>query len=361
MQRVCSLCEMKINNISELEHHFHHCHVRLHDQSQKILWWKLSSSSESSSCNLMQLIWRDHKTAEWASNLNDFHDENVQMNIKDENQEYMLIDNFTKEHINIEMNSADLNQNMKHISSRIETIQLQTELLFTSSTLRVEIFIKTTDRDVEMIVNVSKKVSESLSLNSQTIKNINNNQYYSFQCKADYAFTHWLHQMKIIKNNVNQFFQDLRLQVLHQHVNFYNANKWLTLLHQISYDVENDEWHSWMFTVEFSYKEVQEEQHCILYYNIIKTLWFLLNHSSFQDELIYAFIQHYNVNNFQVYDKMHTADWWWETQKKLSDDVIMISLLIFIDKTVLTEHQSNLSAWFIYLMIENLNQCTRHA
>ena len=58
---------------------------------------------------------------------------------------------------------------------------------------------------------------------------------------------------------------------------------------------------------------------------------------------------------------MHTADWWWETQKKLSDDVIMISLLIFIDKTVLTEHWSNLSAWFIYLTIENLNWCIRHA
>jgi len=112
------------------------------------------------------------------------------MNIKDENQEYMLINNFTEEHINIEMNNADLNQNMKHISSRIETIQLQTELFFTSSALQVEIFIKTTDRDVETTVNVSKKVSESLSLNSQTIKNTNNNQYYLFQCKADYTFAH---------------------------------------------------------------------------------------------------------------------------------------------------------------------------
>jgi len=115
------------------------------------------------------------------------------MNIEDENQEYMLINDFTEEHMNIEMNNADLNQNMKHISSRIEMIQLQTELLFTSSALRVEIFIETTDRDVETIVDVSKKVSESLSSNSQTIKNINNinnNQYYSFQCKADYTFTH---------------------------------------------------------------------------------------------------------------------------------------------------------------------------
>jgi hypothetical protein len=102
------------------------------------------------------------------------------MNIEDKNQEYMLINDFAKEHMNIEMNNVNLNQNMKHISSRIETIQLQTELLFTSSVLQVEIFIETTDHDVETTINVSKKVSESLSLNSQMIKNINNNQYYSF-------------------------------------------------------------------------------------------------------------------------------------------------------------------------------------
>ncbi len=193
MQRVCFSCEMKINNISELEHHLHHCHVRLHDRSQKIFWRKLSSSSKSSSCNSMQLIWRDHEIAKWDSNLNDSYDESVQMNIEDENQEYMLINDFAEEHMNIEMNSADLNQNMKYISSRIEMIQLQTELFFTSSVLQVEIFVKTTDRDVETTVDISKKVSESLSLNSQMIKNINNNQHYSSQCEADYTFTHWLH------------------------------------------------------------------------------------------------------------------------------------------------------------------------
>jgi len=139
------------------------------------------------------------------------------------------------------------------------------------------------------------------------------------------------------------------------------VNKWLTLLHQISYDVENNEWHSRTFTVEFSYEEVQEEQHCILYCNIIETLQFLLSHSSFHDELIYTLVQHYNFDNFWIYNEMHTADWWWETQKKLSDDVFVISLLIFIDKTVLTEHQDDLSAWFIYLTIENLNRRTRHA
>jgi hypothetical protein len=57
------------------------------------------------------------------------------MNIEDENQECILINDFAEKHMNTEMNNADLNQNVKHISSRIEMIQLQTELLFTSSAL----------------------------------------------------------------------------------------------------------------------------------------------------------------------------------------------------------------------------------
>jgi len=166
MQRICSLCETKINNINELEHHLYHCHVCLHDWSWKILWRKLSSSSESSSCNLMQLIQRNHKIAEWGLNLNDFHDENVQINIEDENQECMLINDFAKKHMNIKMYNVDLNQNVKHISSRIEMIQLQTELFFTSLALQVKIFIKTIDHDVEIIVDVLKKVLKSLNLNS---------------------------------------------------------------------------------------------------------------------------------------------------------------------------------------------------
>jgi hypothetical protein len=112
------------------------------------------------------------------------------MNIENKNQECMLINDFAEKHMNTKMNSADLNQNVKHISSRIETIQFQTSLLFTSSAFQVEIFVETIDHNVEMTVNVLKKVSELLNSNSQMIKNINKNQYYSFQCEADYMFTH---------------------------------------------------------------------------------------------------------------------------------------------------------------------------
>ena len=80
-----------------------------------------------------------------------------------------------------------------------------------------------------------------------------------------------------------------------------------------------------------------------------------MSHKSFAEDLIYASVQHYNSDDRWIYNKMHTDDWWWETQKELSDNATLILLLIFTDKTALTQYQSDLSVWSVYLMIENLN------
>jgi hypothetical protein len=77
--------------------------------------------------------------------------------------------------------------------------------------------------------------------------------------------------------------------------------------------------------------------------------------------MVYALIHHYNSDEKWVYSELHTEDWWWQTQKKLSNDATVVSLLIFTDKTILTQHQGDLSAWSVYLTIENLNWHTRRA
>ena len=80
-----------------------------------------------------------------------------------------------------------------------------------------------------------------------------------------------------------------------------------------------------------------------------------MSHKSFTENLIYTSVQHYNSDDRWIYNEMHTDDWWWETQKELSDNATLILLLIFTDKTALTQYQSDLSVWSVYLMIENLN------
>ncbi len=105
------------------------------------------------------------------------------------------------------------------------------------------------------------------------------------------------------------------------------------------------------------YEEADAVQYDIKYQNIIDSLRFLLRHWLFEKDLVYAFICHYNANNCWVYSEMHMIDWWWETQKKLSDDITIVSLLLTTDKTVLIQHQNDLVTWSFYLIIENLLQC----
>jgi len=80
-----------------------------------------------------------------------------------------------------------------------------------------------------------------------------------------------------------------------------------------------------------------------------------MSHKSFNSDMIYALIQHYNNDDQQTYSKIYIEDWWWEMQKELLDNAILILLLILINKTVFIQYQDNLSVWLIYLMIKNLN------
>ena len=56
---------------------------------------------------------------------------------------------------------------------------------------------------------------------------------------------------------------------------------------------------------------------------------------------------------------MHTAEWWWETQKKLLLGATVVSIIIGTDKTLMTKLYGNVSAWPVYLTIGNLSRTLR--
>ena len=56
---------------------------------------------------------------------------------------------------------------------------------------------------------------------------------------------------------------------------------------------------------------------------------------------------------------MHTGDWWWRTQEEIPDGGTIIPILLASDKTMLSLHHGDQSAWPIYITIGNLNRKTR--
>ncbi len=97
----------------------------------------------------------------------------------------------------------------------------------------------------------------------------------------------------------------------------------------------------------------------IQYRNMINILKFLLKHCSFASNLKYASIKVYNINKNQMYMKMHINIWWWNTQALISEDDTIVSVLLTTDKIMLTQHHENKFAWFVYIIVDNLNWTTQ--
>ena len=84
-----------------------------------------------------------------------------------------------------------------------------------------------------------------------------------------------------------------------------------------------------------------------------------MKHVSIAFDLIYVSMHQYNDDDERVYIEMKNENWWWKKQFNLFENIIVILLLIIIDKTMMIQHHNNVTIWFVYMLIENLNVKTR--
>ncbi|KAJ7779638.1 Zn-finger domain-containing protein [Mycena metata] len=61
----------------------------------------------------------------------------------------------------------------------------------------------------------------------------------------------------------------------------------------------------------------------------------------------------------RIFDEMWTAEWWWELQKRLPPGVVISPIILSSDKTQLTRHQGDKTAWPVYLTIGNISKDIR--
>lgn len=269
---------------------------------------------------------------------------------------------FANLHVPATLDGSDHEQ----MSEQVTNIRCQHGLLSTLSSIRVESFRDATGCRAGAVLNTDKAPHCPAV---QLVPGQNNEpgeiDYYPFKDKTDYAFALWLHRVHITKGNVDAYFKDPRMAKMYHFLGFKNATEWLGRLHQIPYGIggaQTDlEWTSQMFTVEAAYDEMTDREYVIQYRDVVDSLRFLLGHQPFRNDLVYAPVRHYNGDDKRVYSEMHTADWWWETQKELPDGATLVPLLISTDKTALTQHQGDLAAWPIYLTIGNLNRQARRS
>jgi len=180
-----------------------------------------------------------------------------------------------------------------------------------------------------------------------------------FQSEFDYALAMFFHQRQLTKGDVTAFFQDKRLSPIFDQLSFHNADEWYAKLNSIPYGLSIENWKTATVTVPSSITGAGPQPYAVQYQNVENVVRFLLGHTPFKDNLTYSPVRLWNDNNSRVYTEMWTGDWWWEMQEKLPDGGTVVPLLIGIDKTVLTQHHGDLSAWPIYMTIGNLDSHTR--
>ncbi|KAI9840208.1 MAG: hypothetical protein M1837_001836 [Sclerophora amabilis] len=226
-------------------------------------------------------------------------------------------------------------------------------LLSTASSMRVKNYTEVTGRTAgSPIHNHDDGDGPSSASNDER-------SYHPFTGAIDYGLALWFHDSKLSKGAVDRFFADRRLGALHELISFRNADGWMDMLHNIPHGIPNEAWTIQDMRIESGIVGVPPSRYSIQYRDITKVLEFLIGHPPFKEHLTYVPSRHYNLDDQRIYNEMHTGDWWWRTQDKLPTGATVLPLLLATDKTMLTQHHGDESAWPVYLTIGNLDRTTR--
>jgi hypothetical protein len=182
------------------------------------------------------------------------------------------------------------------------------------------------------------------------------NRYKSFQSEKNYAFAHWFHQSENNKKDVDKFFQNSRLSKFHEELSFKNDDQWLNKLSKITTSIQKNMWLKQDLIIVSKIDDEFNDIVTIQYRNVMKTITFFINYSSFRANLTYASIRQFNDNDERIRTKMHIEDWWWNKQNEVFEKTTIISLLIANDKILLSQHHDDRMTWFVYFIIKNLSR-----
>jgi hypothetical protein len=185
--------------------------------------------------------------------------------------------------------------------------------------------------------------------------------YSPFQSPTDFAFAQWFLSTGCTKRDVDRFFSDERLASIQKLLSFTSHDELMTRIRDIPHGIKDDVWIVRDIEVSHDTLGSPPNRYQIRYRNVVKVVEFLMGHRPFVSHLAYAPIRQFSGagNNNRIYNEMHTAEWWWRTQSKVPEGATVIPILLATDKTMLTQHHGDESAWPIYLTIGNLDRVTR--
>jgi hypothetical protein len=233
--------------------------------------------------------------------------------------------------------------------------------LSTTASMRIDSYEEVTRKKAGQIFDDSDISSRDGRSQSPKRSPEHLSRYYPFQSETDFALAQWFLSAKCTKGDIEKFYRDTRLGQIHQLLSFSSYNELMSKIHDIPYGIPDDIWKISEIEVEQETIGLPPSIYQIRYRNINSILEFLMGHEPFEHHLSYAPVRQFcgTGNDNRIYDEMHTGNWWWRTQDEIPDGGTIIPVLLASDKTMLSLHHGDQSAWPIYITIGNLDRKTR--
>ncbi len=100
--------------------------------------------------------------------------------------------------------------------------------------------------------------------------------------------------------------------LLIEKLSYWNADKWMEKLSERPWGILNNKWIKHKFEYQSDVAQMARQEIAIHSQNVVGCLEFLMEHLGFWHNQIYEPSHKYNENEQQVYNEMHTCEWWWK-------------------------------------------------
>jgi len=90
--------------------------------------------------------------------------------------------------------------------------------------------------------------------------------------------------------------------------------------------------------------------------NILHCIRLLLSHLPLADHMVFGPERLFDSTSRRVYNEIHTAEWWWDTQDLVPRGGTVVPILFASDKTHLTNFSGDKASWPVYMSIGNISK-----
>lgn len=172
------------------------------------------------------------------------------------------------------------------------------------------------------------------------------NPWHPFRSAKDFELGWWMLRSGLTKGSIDEYLQ--RGLDGDRCTSFQTADELWSLFEGVEHGFGSRSW-----------SEFPNESGTLYSRSILDCIRLLLSHLPFADHMAFGPERLFDSTGRRIYNEIHTADWWWETQDLVPRGGTVVPLLFASDKTHLTNFSGDKAAWPVYMSIGNISKDLR--